>query len=77
MNNICLVSTDDLLKELLHRFDHAVFAGIQVKGTAGIAPYDIFRRWYGNSLTCSGLCASLSKSILQDFSERETELPEG
>lgn len=76
MDNICLVSTDDLLKELLHRFDHAVFAGVQVKGTEEVGPIDTIRRWYGNSYTCAGLCASLSTSILKDFSDRETEVEE-
>lgn len=90
MDDIELVPTDDLVRELLHRFDHAVFAGVRIEKTMHIGEVkpgtvmeqewgDIhtLRRWFGNSFTCSGLCASLSTSILKDFSEREKEIPEG
>ena len=82
MSDIKLITTDDLIKELLNRFDHAVFAGCRVKelgkgvdGTKG--DIQTLRRWFGNSYTCAGLSSSLQRTILKDFSDREDVLPEG
>ena len=79
-----LISNDDLIKELLNRFDHAVFAGVRVKNPGNFNGVDeakgdiqTIRRWFGNSYTCAGLCSSLTRTILNDYSDREEVLPEG
>jgi len=84
MEDLKLVSTDDLVAELLSRHDHAVFMGVKIKSyqpgqetKEELASIDSLRRWIGNSYTCAGLCSSLSKSILNDFSEREQPLEKG
>ena len=75
MSDITLISTRDLVEELLDRFDHAVFAGIKVVSTKEVSPIQTFRRWVGNSYTCSGICAGLNQTILKDFSDREEPIP--
>lgn len=55
--NLELVPTDDLLEEVLGRFEHAVFAGLKVN-YASETQYEI-RRTIGNSRTCQGLAFSL------------------
>lgn len=75
--DLSLVPTDDLLKEFINRFDHAVFMGIRLandvtsKEECGI--YSC-REWVGNSYTCVGLCASLSRNILNRYDEKENEI---
>ncbi len=72
------VLSEDLLTELLHRYEHAVFMGVKIptQDKDGIGEVVSLRRWFGNSYTCAGLCASLNYSILKDFSDREKESEE-
>ena len=52
--DLAFVETESLVRELMGRYDHAVFAGIK----AGYhAPTDNLttRRWKGNLVTCAGL----------------------
>jgi hypothetical protein len=60
------VDTETLVRELLHRFDHAVFVGMNrpVDGRS-----EITRRWYGNSHTCCGLAHDVSMSTIDEFYE--------
>lgn len=59
-----LVATDDLVAEILGRFQHVVLCGMNI-------PIDgeqhVIRRWRGNSMTCSGLCQSASMDIINDW----------
>lgn len=59
-----LASTDDLINELVHRFDHAVFCGLRcpIDGR-----FEMCRRWYGNSLTCNGLANDIGITIIDEF----------
>lgn len=71
--DLSLASMEDLLKELLGRFDHAVFMGLQVPGDGHTKTC---RRWIGNSHTTIGLCEDLKDSILHTYQERENPLRE-
>ena len=66
-----LIHTDDLIEELLKRHDHAVFMGIKVRGNKDEDDIRSVRRWIGNTYTCSGLCSSLNRAILNDYGDRE------
>lgn len=74
MEEIQLVPTDDLINELLRRYEHSVFAAfesLQDDKTLYVS------RWKGNSATCAGLCSKTVESIWTDFresgySEKET-----
>lgn len=67
MSGIELATTEELITELLGRFEHAVFCGMRI-------PLDetmtIHRRWVGNSFTCAGLAKTVGDSAIQDFEER-------
>lgn len=65
-----LIPTDDLISELLSRFDHAVFMGIQCRGGVNNDIVSV-RRWIGNSYTDVGLCQSLQRSILKEYDYKE------
>lgn len=54
--NLELIETDQLLDELMNRFDHAVFAGMKVKQDEST-----YERWQktGNLRTCQGLAFGL------------------
>lgn len=69
-SNMELIPTDDLITEILKRFDHAVFMGIQCRGGENNDIYNI-RRWRGNSYTCCGLSESLKRSILNEYEDNE------
>ena len=75
MADLKFVLSEELLTELLNRYEHAVFMGVRVptQNESNVGEVVSLRRWFGNSYTCAGLCASLSQSILKDFSDRENE----
>lgn len=77
MNSVNLISTDDLLDELISRFDHIAFIGVkelQIRKDKEEkrVTLEFTRRWSGNSLTVMGLCQDLSNGVWEDFKERET-----
>lgn len=65
------VHTDLLIKELITRFDHAVFAGskLQPSGATYLA-----RQIEGNRVTCAGLAAFLGDMSIRDFHEEGTDV---
>lgn len=67
MEGLEFASDDELINELLGRFEHSVFCGIKT-------PLDeyqvVFRRWKGNSATCAGLGFEVARTTLNDFEER-------
>jgi len=69
MNSLEMTATDDLLDELLHRFDHAMFSGAQtpIEGENLVT-----RRWVGNPITCVGLAQVAAFVITADL-ESESE----
>ena len=72
MADLELVSTDDLLDELIARMGHCVFAGLQA-GTHGGDNHTYWGRWDGNSHTCVGLAMDLNQSILDELRSRKSE----
>jgi hypothetical protein len=60
-----LVATEDLIKELLNRHDHAVFGSMKIGEAPNQSRYAW--RWKGNSHTCAGIGMHLAKTILDDF----------
>ena len=77
MNDLTLVSEEDLIQELFSRNDHSVFMAIKItKETTEASDIINLRRWKGNTYTCVGLCDSLSKSILNEYESKEKEIGE-
>lgn len=72
---LALVSSDDLINELLNRYDHAVFGAFEDLPD-GKTCY--ISRWKGNSGTAAGLCTKIMDSIWVDhrgtaYSEKSKE----
>lgn len=65
--DISLVPIEELYKELLSRFDHAVFMGKKINGIGSSAS----RRWIGDPHMAMGLCNDLSDEILSDLIREE------
>jgi hypothetical protein len=68
-----LISTDDLIHEIMDRFDHAVFSGIQI-GVRSKDDYLTIRKWFGNSATAAGLCSQLQHAINCDSDSKAERL---
>ena len=64
-----LADTDELLRELLSRFDHGVIALMRVKTDEPEPGYGMWRNWVGNRLTCIGLLQDAQRAILDDLRE--------
>ena len=64
--DLSLVSTVDLLTELLARADHGIVALLH----DDIADCRLLRQWKGNHLTSGGLASSISDAIIQDYNEK-------
>ena len=69
MNDLSLVSLDDLLNEVFSRFDGFVCMGVQKATKPNIDIY--FRRWSGGSATCLGLCSLLELELKKDYDKDE------
>ncbi len=75
MPDLATETTPNLLRELMARFDHAVFVALKtLHATEGKHMY--VRRWAGNSHTCIGLLADQASAILKDYHGGEIELQE-
>lgn len=73
MQDIELYSTDELLMELLHRFEHAVFCGLKLPVEQEQAAVG---QWHGNALTCVGLAQAIGQSAIRHCEFDDTELDE-
>jgi len=74
MADLYELNTDDLIKELLSRYDHAIFHGI--KCTNDEASF-YQSQWVGNTATCLGLAARIQHVINhKHFKESEDACPE-
>lgn len=58
------VSTDDLLDELMSRFEHACFAGLKTPNNG--QPYT-HRKWVGNTFAAAGLATLLATGIVSHY----------
>ena len=62
-------STEDLIDELLHRFNHAAFAGCRIAVKPEEAEF--VRRFVGSSHMVMGLCVDLAGQALDHQIEAE------
>lgn len=62
MNDIKLLPTDDLINELLERFDHALFTGMQININSQ-GEHITVRKWKGNYATTAGLASQVIHRI--------------
>lgn len=69
MGELSFVSTDDLLKELLIRFDHAVFMGR--KDRNGNKDMLFYRKFMGDAHLCMGMSHDLIDYISSSIEEDE------
>ena len=69
MDDLSLLSTDDLLDALKARFDHMIFAGIRLTGHARDEQQTA---WNGHYLWCQGLATTLIRD-LQDAERSELD----
>ncbi len=67
---IGLIPTDDLIKELEKRFEHMIFAGIRV-GYESSERTRTKRYFNGNYATCSGLCSLLQGMIWEALEDAD------
>lgn len=65
-----LVPTHELIQELMTRYDHAVFGGIQARSEQNIRS----RRQKGDYHTCAGLAMSLATMSLKLRDDAETKV---
>ncbi len=70
MNELSLVSTEDLMTEVTQRFNASIFMGVQSKTKHNQDTY--YRRWSGGDATCIGLVKLLGRIIENDYL-KETE----
>lgn len=71
---ISLIPTNDLIKELLLRHDHAIFTAVKCVNK-GSPLY--MSRWIGNTATVLGLCSRVQWIINENhFKESEEANPE-
>ena len=73
MPDLELVSTDDLIAELLRRMDHAVFSGLRVtvENEDGTSDNNAVHAWTGCSVTCAGLAGEAQFRILRSRCQTE------
>lgn len=73
MKDINLCSTNELLEELLSRFDHCVFAALKCRDNQTLMTK---RKFKGNSDTCIGLAHKIQQLIYEDWKSKEKDMPE-
>lgn len=68
-NPLELVSTSDLIDELMRRHEHAIFAGMKFRQGGLVRS----RQAVGNKITCAGLGLWVSRFALADDEKTCTE----
>lgn len=68
--NLKLISTEDLIDEVMERCSPAVFIGTKNEGGLD-GGWKSFMRWQGNNATCYGLCHELAFSIMSKEEEND------
>jgi len=68
-------TTDELIAELMRRFDHGAFTAVKVTVDEGDGTGDTeaIHVWKGEGLTCTGLLAECQHRILNRRQESHTE----
>ena len=70
-----LTPTEDLLDEVLSRFEHAVFGGMRCDEHAP-ETCSYKRRWKGNIATCMGLALKITYDANGEWEEDAIPLPD-
>jgi hypothetical protein len=73
---VALASNEELLIELLSRFEHGIFVAVKPLGNEpAAAEYKTmtYRRWVGNSLVTQGLCIETAHIIAEDYIARRVD----
>lgn len=73
---VALASTEELIQELMSRFDHGAFVGMKsVENKPELSEYKnmTYRRWKGNSATTQGLLFETATIIAADYMERRVD----
>ena len=68
-----LVETDELIRELFARYDHAIFAGMKVKSEDELTKDGEIietRRWVGNTRVCQGLAFEMMYRAQASWEDR-------
>ena len=65
------ILTNELLDELMTRFDHIVMEGMLVTSDTG--GKRMVKRWKGCSHTCAGMALDMSHTVLTAFDADSTE----
>jgi hypothetical protein len=63
---LSLASDNQVLTEIMKRFDHAAFCGMKT-GVSGKNHNMYIRRWRGNAHTIIGLATDLGAHVLDDY----------
>lgn len=71
-DSIQLAPTEDLIKELLSRFDAAVFSGMQIQ-TDKRHESVVLRHWKGVDFLCAGLASNLEFCINEKESDDDED----
>lgn len=77
--DLSFIPTQDLLQELLSRYDHIGIVALKVlkvleeQHADGGGSYQVVRRWKGNRHTVMGLLHDLQTCVQQDLEEDERE----
>lgn len=66
-----LISTEDLIKELMNRNEHLIISGIKYLNEKEQQSL-YWSRWKGNNATCQGLCSRL-QYIINDAHFKESD----
>ena len=74
MRDLELIPTDELIEELLDRYDHAVFNGYRT-GTKGEGSSEKDIYWHGNTVTCQGLAMRAIHHINKHLDECVVDKP--
>ena len=69
-----LVNTDELLRELFRRYDHAVFSGIKELQNEPDLTLETARRWTGNLVTCEAIAHNLSHTLAHELDDYMEEI---
>lgn len=65
MTEISLISTEDLMTEVMGRFSGSIFMGVQSRTKHNQDTY--YRRWSGGDAVCIGLTDLLGEIIKNDY----------
>lgn len=71
--DLSLISTPELVNELLSRFDHVIIAGMNVFSYQGNVPMMVSTWYNGNSHTCAGLALEASSTVLKASTIRKAK----